>query len=81
MRQGTSARWAMVFAKGCLKQEDDFIHESFIGSKFTGRNRRKSEINGNLQSFKQSRLGQKCMATIRSFWTMMIHMCQDFQVI
>ncbi|MEO5781703.1 MAG: 4-hydroxyproline epimerase [Ginsengibacter sp.] len=34
---GTSARMAQWFAKGKLKQGDKFIHESIIGSKFTGR--------------------------------------------
>ena len=34
---GTSARLAQWFAKGKLKQGEDFIHESFIGSKFIGR--------------------------------------------
>jgi len=34
---GTSARMAQWFAKGKLKQGDTFIHESIIGSKFTGR--------------------------------------------
>ena len=34
---GTSARMAQLHAKGKLKQGEDFIHESFIGSKFTGR--------------------------------------------
>ena len=34
---GTSARMAQVYAKGELKQGDEFIHESFIGSKFIGR--------------------------------------------
>ena len=33
---GTSARMAQWYAKGKLKQGDKFIHESFIGSKFTG---------------------------------------------
>ena len=33
---GTSARMAQWFAKGKLKKGDTFIHESFIGSKFTG---------------------------------------------
>ena len=33
---GTSARMAQWFAKGKLKQGDKFIHESIIGSKFTG---------------------------------------------
>lgn len=34
---GTSARMAQLFAKGKLKVGDRFIHESYIGSKFTGR--------------------------------------------
>jgi len=33
---GTSARMAQWHAKGKLKQGETFIHESFIGSKFTG---------------------------------------------
>lgn len=34
---GTSARLAQLNAKGKLKIGEDFIHESFIGSKFIGR--------------------------------------------
>jgi 4-hydroxyproline epimerase len=34
---GTSARMAQWHAKGLLKKGDEFVHESFIGSKFTGR--------------------------------------------
>jgi 4-hydroxyproline epimerase len=34
---GTSARMAQWYAKGKLKKGDDFVHESIIGSKFTGR--------------------------------------------
>ena len=34
---GTSARLAQWFFKGKLKQGEDFIHESIIGSKFIGR--------------------------------------------
>ncbi len=33
---GTSARMAQWFAKGKLKVGDKFIHESIIGSRFTG---------------------------------------------
>lgn len=33
---GTSARMAQMYAKGLLKQGEDFIHESYIGSTFTG---------------------------------------------
>lgn len=34
---GTSARMAQWYSKGKLNKGDDFIHESIIGSKFTGR--------------------------------------------
>lgn len=34
---GTSARMAQWYAKGKLKEGDVFVHESIIGSKFTGR--------------------------------------------
>ena len=34
---GTSARMAQWHARGKLKMGDDFIHESIIGSQFTGR--------------------------------------------
>ena len=34
---GTSARMAQWYTKGKLKMGDEFIHESIIGSKFTGR--------------------------------------------
>jgi 4-hydroxyproline epimerase len=34
---GTSARMAQWFAKGKLKKDQSFIHESIIGSKFVGR--------------------------------------------
>ncbi|MEO9145255.1 MAG: 4-hydroxyproline epimerase [Ginsengibacter sp.] len=34
---GTSARMAQWYAKGKLKRGEEFIHESIIGSKFTGR--------------------------------------------
>lgn len=34
---GTSAVMAQRYAKGMLKLDEDFIHESFIGSKFIGR--------------------------------------------
>lgn len=34
---GTSARMAQLYAKGKLKKGEEFIHESFIGSKFIGR--------------------------------------------
>lgn len=34
---GTSARIAQLHAKGLLKMGEEFIHESYIGSKFVGR--------------------------------------------
>jgi 4-hydroxyproline epimerase len=34
---GTSARMAQWFAKGKLKEGESFIHESIIGSRFTGK--------------------------------------------
>ncbi|MFT6416826.1 MAG: 4-hydroxyproline epimerase, partial [Dokdonia sp.] len=34
---GTSARLAQLHAQGKLKVGESFVHESFIGSKFTGR--------------------------------------------
>ena len=34
---GTSARLAQLYAKGKLDVGDEYIHESFIGSKFTGK--------------------------------------------
>ncbi|MEB2774837.1 4-hydroxyproline epimerase [Algoriphagus sp. D3-2-R+10] len=43
---GTSARLAQWYAKGLLKQGEDFIHESFIGSKFIGRIEEVTEISG-----------------------------------
>ncbi len=43
---GTSARLAQWFAKGKLKQGEDFIHESFIGSKFIGRVEEVVDLNG-----------------------------------
>lgn len=43
---GTSARMAQWFAKGKLKPGDEFVHESFIGSKFIGRIEEVTEIAG-----------------------------------
>jgi len=43
---GTSARMAQWFAKGKLKKGEEFIHESFIGSKFTGRVEEEVELDG-----------------------------------
>ncbi|MEZ4854991.1 MAG: 4-hydroxyproline epimerase [Gelidibacter sp.] len=43
---GTSARLAQLHAKGKLKVGHDFIHESFIGSKFIGRVEKETTLSG-----------------------------------
>jgi 4-hydroxyproline epimerase len=43
---GTSARMAQWFAKGKLKEGDIFIHESIIGSQFTGRVEKATTVAG-----------------------------------
>lgn len=43
---GTSARMAQWYAKGMLKKGEEFIHESIIGSKFTGIIEEELEMNG-----------------------------------
>ena len=43
---GTSARMAQWYAKGKLKTGDVFIHESIIGSKFTGRIEEECSVDG-----------------------------------
>ena len=43
---GTSARMAQWYAKGKLKKGSDFIHESIIGSKFTGRIEEETNVAG-----------------------------------
>ncbi|MBL6445780.1 4-hydroxyproline epimerase [Fulvivirga sp. 29W222] len=43
---GTSARMAQWYAKGLLKKGQPFIHESIIGSKFTGRIENEVEVGG-----------------------------------
>ncbi|MFH4963382.1 4-hydroxyproline epimerase [Gaetbulibacter sp. M235] len=45
---GTSARLAQLYAKEKLKIGEDFIHESFIGSKFVGRVEEETTLNGKL---------------------------------
>ena len=44
---GTSARMAQWYAKGRLKKDDEFVHESIIGSKFTGRIEEELSVDGN----------------------------------
>lgn len=43
---GTSARMAQWYAKGKLKKGDRFIHESYIGSQFTGTIEEETEVAG-----------------------------------
>lgn len=43
---GTSARMAQWYARGKLKQGEAFIHESIIGSRFTGRVEKVTEVAG-----------------------------------
>jgi 4-hydroxyproline epimerase len=43
---GTSARMAQLFAKSKLKKGEEFIHESYIGSKFIGRIEEITTLNG-----------------------------------
>ena len=45
---GTSARMAQLYAKGKLKIGEDYIHESFIGSTFTGRVEEETQLNDKL---------------------------------
>lgn len=45
---GTSARLAQLYTKGKLNLNEPFIHESFIGSKFTGRVEKETTIDGML---------------------------------
>lgn len=44
---GTSARLAQLYAKGKLAVGDEYIHESFIGSKFTGKVEKAISLGGN----------------------------------
>ncbi|RKF04298.1 proline racemase [Tenacibaculum lutimaris] len=45
---GTSARLAQLYAKGKLEVREEFIHESFIGSKFIGRVEKETTLDGKL---------------------------------
>jgi 4-hydroxyproline epimerase len=44
---GTSARLAQLHAKGKLNIGEEYIHESFIGSKFIGRIEEETTVNNN----------------------------------
>lgn len=45
---GTSARMAQLYEKGKLKIGEEFIHESFIGSKFIGKIEKESTLDGRM---------------------------------
>lgn len=45
---GTSARLAQLYTKGKLKIKEDYIHESYIGSKFIGCVEEETKIDGKL---------------------------------
>ena len=45
---GTSARLAQLYAKGNLKVGENFVNESFIGSKFTGKVEEETTLDGKL---------------------------------
>jgi 4-hydroxyproline epimerase len=43
---GTSARMAQLYGKGLLKQGETIVHESYIGSQFTGKVESETEVEG-----------------------------------
>ncbi|SNY99740.1 4-hydroxyproline epimerase [Flagellimonas pacifica] len=43
---GTSARMAQLHAKGMLKLGEEYVHESYIGSKFVGKIEQETMLNG-----------------------------------
>jgi len=43
---GTSARMAQLYSKGLLSKGEKYIHESFIGSRFTGRIEQETTLAG-----------------------------------
>lgn len=45
---GTSARLAQLYTKGQLQIGEDYVHESFIGSKFIGRVEKETTLNNTL---------------------------------
>jgi 4-hydroxyproline epimerase len=65
---GTSARMAQLAATGRLAEGDSFVHESIIGSKFTGRIEGRARV-GNLEAIIPSVEG---WARVTGFNTIMI---------
>ena len=50
---GTSARMAQLYERGDIKMNEQFIHESYIGSKFTGKVEKESMV-GNFKAITPS---------------------------
>jgi 4-hydroxyproline epimerase len=64
---GTSARLAQLFAKGALKVGDTFVHESYIGSVFTGRVEEETAI-GNRRAIVPSVEGSAIATGFNQIW-------------
>ena len=69
---GTSARMAQWHAQGKLKKGDEFIHESIIGSIFTGRIEEETTLLIDQRSFQVLKDGHEFMVTTKSSLTTMI---------
>ena len=54
---GTSARMAQLAAMGKLKEGEEFVHESIIGSTFIGRIEAAPRSASSMPSFLRSRVG------------------------
>jgi 4-hydroxyproline epimerase len=64
---GTSARLAHLHAKGKLKTGDTFIHESIIGSRFTGRIEEETRV-GNFAAIIPSIEGSAVATGLNQIW-------------
>lgn len=64
---GTSARMAQWYAKGKLKRGDEFVHESIIGSKFTGRIEEELTVHG-IQAIRPSVEGWAKIYGYNTIW-------------
>ena len=62
---GTSARMAQWYAKGLLKQGEEFVHESYIGSQFIGRIESVTDIDGKNAIIQVCKVGQESSGTTR----------------
>jgi 4-hydroxyproline epimerase len=64
---GTSARMAQLAATGRLRVGDSFVHESIIGSRFTGRVERAVEVGG-ISGIIPSIEGQAFATGLNTIW-------------